>query len=590
MQLSAKLLLVALGVLLALVLWGAFGWHSRKTVVHADVLAGPAGPAGPATGTAPTLFVLVHGYNPSQKLWAQMAQTLQPHGAVLRLRYNAGPFSNADPDEITRRMSDEIAKATTATGATRVVLVAHSMGALLTRRTLLLAHSQAQPWFKQVQRVVLLAGVNRGWDVSGEPPADASTLNRWLYRGVYWWARLLGTSSLIFEFERGSRFVANLRLDWMRWMHDTPRDEQLEVVQLLGDIDEIVSREDNEDLRVISSARFALLRVRGTGHADIIDLGLAKRANAEKRELGEYRKQKLMLAATGDFNEVRLHNEAQLPKPNEAITELVFVLHGIRDLGRWSARFETEIRRQFPARREQLAIVSSRYGYLGMGPFLFPGVREKYVRWFMDEYTEALARYPHVKPENIRFFGHSNGSYILAKALERYASMKIDRVVFAGSVVPRNYAWAERSAQVNRVRNYVGTQDWVVALFPRLFELPLVRLLHNDLGSAGFNGFDACMVDNVRFVKGEHSAFEDRVGEIVDFLLRPDAPPPARKEDRDTWLGEALSWSPTVLTVWAFLLALVVYLGARVVSASPSPTWPVLLLYALLVLGVLRTV
>jgi hypothetical protein len=73
------------------------------------------------------------------------------------------------------------------------------------------------------------------------------------------------------------------------------------------------------------------------------------------------------------------------------------------------------------------------------------------------------------------------------------------------------------------VRNYVRTEDWVVALFPRLFELRPVLWLNNALGGAGFNGFDdggGCMqtsapqstvVTKVCYLKGKHSAFEGRV-------------------------------------------------------------------------------
>ena len=113
------------------------------------------------------------------------------------------------------------------------------------------------------------------------------------------------------------------------------------------------------------------------------------------------------------------------------------------------------------------------------------------MKWFMDEYTETLARYPHAT--DIAFVGHSNGTYLLAEALRMYDSMRVNRVVFGGSVVPKDYAWCCTPAQraVERVRNYVASDDAVVALFPRFFELPVIRrVLGNNIGSAGFNGFD----------------------------------------------------------------------------------------------------
>jgi pimeloyl-ACP methyl ester carboxylesterase len=552
------------------------------------------------------LYVLVHGYNPDMAAWASMARMFQTYGTVLPVQYNAGYFSSAEPEKLAELMDVAIEKAVQTTGATHVVLVAHSMGALLARRALLLAAKNKHDWAPLAGRVVLLAGVSRGWDISGEPPTDASTLMRWVMRVGYWGANLLRTSQLIADFERGTRFVANLRLDWMTQMRNK---DGVEVVQLLGDIDDIVRREDNEDLRVMSSKNFAFLRVRGTGHGDIVDFAEGAKLDGDEKRLGEYRRGKLLLAATKPFDEVMQQNEEPRVPAESTIDEIVFVLHGIRDLGRWSADFETLIR-QDQARGGRIAVVSSRYGYFGMGPFLFKDVRDRYVRWFMDQYTETLARYPSVPPDKIRFFGHSNGTYILAEALQNYTSMRVDRIVFAGSVVPQDYPWEDLDGRVDRVRNYVGTEDWVVALFPRFFELPLVRWLGNDVGSAGFNGFTSprasspCQpdaptlvrrkgevaVENVCFIQGGHGAFDKRVGEIVAFLLDENdgTPEPAPRETRG-WFGTVLSWSPVVVGVWALLAAILIYIGVRVVSAAPQPSWPVLLMFLLLLAAALRT-
>ena len=88
----------------------------------------------------------------------------------------------------------------------------------------------------------------------------------------------------------------------------------------------------------------------------------------------------------------------------------------------------------------------------------------------MDSYTEELAHYP--SATTFDFIGHSNGTYILASALQRYRTLKVNDVYFAGSVVPQKYKWTDLVAakRVGRVVNVVATNDWVVAIFPRLFE------------------------------------------------------------------------------------------------------------------------
>lgn len=564
-------------VLLFLGLGGARAW--RDSGVRADPVTGD--------GASQVLFVLVHGMRPDTKHWDALQRTLEPHGRVLRLHYNADPWSNADPAAVAAGIGQQLQTVVAQTQARRVVLVAHSMGALITRRALL--DARGQPWVDRVGRVLLMAGVNRGWTLAGEAPADADPLYRFGMRVLYWGGRMLQVGKLVLALERGSPFVANLRLAWMNWMR-ADAGPPFEVVQMLGDIDDIVSREDNEDLRTMATKRFAQLQLRGTGHGDIVDLGVDAKVDSEEEELGLYRRAKFITAATAPFEQVQLLDEVQPHGTDDNITEVVFVLHGIRDLGRWAANFETTIDRLHPGRRAHLAVVSSRYGYFGMGPFLFEDVRNRYVRWFMDQYTETLARYPKVRPENIRFFGHSNGTYIVAEALQAYEEMRIERVVFAGSVVPKAYPWARLGERVKRVRNYVGTQDWVVALFPRLFELPGPSLLGNSIGSAGFNGFDdEARVDNVRYVHGEHGAFESRVDEIVGFLLAPGEPQPALREERGL-AGHVMASPLSVVATWALLAFVVLWLGARVVGAASAPAWPVLLAYVLLVTTILRTV
>src|SRR5262249_20258484 len=90
------------------------------------------------------------------------------------------------------------------------------------------------------------------------------------------------------------------------------------------------------------------------------------------------------------------------------------------------------------------------------------------------------------------------------------------------------------------VRNYVAADDWVVGLFPALFEMRPFSWL-NDLGSAGFFGFrprDASSADendydgttarvrNIGPIVGHHSAFpaveNRRLEEISGFLLAPE--------------------------------------------------------------------
>ena len=222
-----------------------------------------------------------------------------------------------------------------------IVLVGHSMGALITRKAFLFGlaktddQDEKEPvtgWAKKVKRIVLMAGMNRGWDITGQRPLDMGWGRYAQFWIGSWFGELTGTGELAQQTESGAPFVGNLRLEWMRWAK-TNRD--VHVVQLLGDIDDIVSDTDNKDLRTAGSKNFTWIRVRGTGHSDIIRLDDRTKEYEDCGEIGEYRKKKFLLAATHPNEGLAAISEEQPFEPDTEVTHVVFVLHGIRDEGRW---------------------------------------------------------------------------------------------------------------------------------------------------------------------------------------------------------------------------------------------------------------
>ena len=294
----------------------------------------------------------------------------------------------------------------------------------------------------------------------------------------------------------------------------------------------------------------------------------------------------------GDLHELR---ETYPPMPvgqDLDVEQVIFVLHGIRDIGEWIDELEVSLREAYtrangfggPAR---IKIIKSSYGYFAMLPFLLYADRQRNVRWFMDEYTEVLARYPNVK--KIDFVGHSNGTYVLASALQRYRTLRVDRVAFAGSVVPRDYDWRSRidNGQVKAVRNYVGSADVVVGIFPCFLELCGSR----ELGSAGFNGFTQQEGKDleVKFIPGNHWCGIDprNYSSIIDFLLRGVATldPGYYIKSQPTWavLLSRLCW-----LVWIGIVLGVLALGWWLGTGPWG--WAALAVYIGLVLVILRTV
>jgi hypothetical protein len=408
-------------------------------------------------------------------------------------------------------------------------------------------------------------------------------MSLWKRAGI--WAgrqfgRLTGTGRLILSVEKGRPFVADLRVDWMR-----ARDTKLlhgaypRVIQFLGDHDDVVSSGDNTDVAV--SGDFTFVPLHDTGHASVLDL--------REPELGAARAEKIKLAFSDDPETLRRLRSLWAepvapPDPEKAeVKHVIFVMSGIRDLGHWRARLEGPLQKAFFAAHPGEAppkVIYPGYGYFGMGPFLLFGDRQRNVRWFMDAYTQAIADYPNADPARggtIDFIGHSNGTYLLGSALEQYRSLRVNRVVLGGSVLPQSYDWQGKhaSGQVAALKNYVGSADWVVAWFPRMFERG------GDIGSAGFNGFSTVLAGGhqVTYVPGGHAAASDPRNEksIVEFVARGNEDPGnfgflAKERSGVVEFGEKV-----YPLVWATIAAVVVAVGFAVswlaARLSRRPRW-----------------
>ena len=196
-----------------------------------------------------------------------------------------------------------------------------------------------------------------------------------------------------------------------------------------------------------------------------------------------------------------------LDKPDPSIKHVAFVVHGIRDDGHWTRKIAQRVQERAGLTGYEWRCETSSYGYFAMVPFVMPWIRRQKVEG--DEYVSKKARFPNAE---FSYVGHSNGTYLIARALNDYPAVRFRNVLFAGSVVRRDYDWAVLLAgkRVCKVLNMVATRDWVVALFPMGLEPPR---LFSPLGGAGFAGFrqarplaKVANLDEVHYVIGSHSA------------------------------------------------------------------------------------
>jgi len=426
-------------------------------------------------------------------------------------------------------------------------------------------------WAEKIERVVLLAAVNRGWSISEHLSfrhAIFWTLKTWLGNVL---AFLHQKSPLILNLRRGAPFIAQLRIQWLSMQRAFRKGRKsvggAATIQLLGSIDDLVSPVDIVDLA--TGADFIYLNVPRSGHESVAVMD----NSGEGRTRYEIFKEAL-LSPVGNLKQHSVLPSDLIPmQPDDSVTDVVFIVHGIRDEGYWTQKLAQRVKFLGREKQRNIASVASGYGYFPMLPFLLPWGRRSKVEWLIDQYTEALALYPEAA---FSYIGHSNGTYLLARALQDCPCLHFNRVVFAGSVVRREYDWSSmlETGRVRGVLNYVATADWVVACFPKLMQ----DLRLQDIGSAGHDGFLQSLQTSPSglqqvYVAGDHGAAigEPRWDELAEFVLDGTVPPLTNDNHRAWWVV-ALGKMP--ILVWALLGAVLVACGWEIANwgAEPSPT------------------
>jgi pimeloyl-ACP methyl ester carboxylesterase len=591
------------------------------------------------------LFVVLHAF-------CQSPQRMQPIKDAIKDAYPDGdifapklPFAGKwgwlcthdAPDVVADLIRDidkifEDRKALDGQEYASVNLVGHSMGAVFARKIAIVAHGERKrtgpdaplnapfeaafeayrekprSWASRIERIVLLAGMNRGWSTSSAMDWLTST----------WWTlssaigeTVFAGSPIIFDIRQGAVFSVQTRLQWLALMHRMSKDLQrpkIVVTQLLGTIDDMVAPDDSVDYAVDSSDEgsersYFYLEVPHSGHKDIVDLKRPKNVDAAMAA-DALRTMPVPEPATGGGDTEQVDGEGRyvvfrralcdspeklanykntitrdqmndsLPtEPDWGVTDVVFVIHGIRDKGFWTQKIARAIKQEAGGKRDFRSVTTS-YGYFAMAPFVLWWVRKQKAEWLMDQYVEARANYPRAQ---FSYVGHSNGTYLVARALRDYPAARFTRVVLAGSVVRRDYKWRKLvdERRVQAVLNYVATGDWVVAIFPK--GMQPIRIL--DLGSAGHDGFkeasDHGPVRQISYIVGSHGAGhqERHWGDIARFIVSGNLPQrDARKQSR---LVRFFGHCSTGLLI--FLLVVVPALGFLIAQPAicqiPEPQW-----------------
>jgi hypothetical protein len=381
-------------------------------------------------------------------------------------------------------------------GYRAITLIGHSLGGVLVRKIAILAYGETPgtpfeqqfaeyrnpgPFAHAIKRIIMLAGLSRGWTVSS---ADSwKTAFVWgaleIYGEMAAW--ITGTPYTVFAVRRGAPFLVQTRLQWlalvMRPMTmiahtwdpaiSEPAKHRLELlcqnclpdfdlIQLLGTEDDTVSPEDLLDNSVeMENVNYYIVEVPNSTHLEIIKM---ERPNDEHRAIDQTKPEhqrytQFQLALSKDRVDLKTAavkwedvSDVLPAEPEWKVTDVIFVIHGIGDKGFWTQKIARRVKQLArtettdPKRITDLPYrsITASYGYFAMAPFVLQPVRIRKVAWLMDQYTEALVRYPNAK---FSYIGHSNGTYLVARALKDYPAARFSRIVLAGSVVRSDYDW-----------------------------------------------------------------------------------------------------------------------------------------------------
>lgn len=284
-----------------------------------------------------------------------------------------------------------------------------------------------------------------------------------------------------------------------------PSDPRPIVVQVLGDRDDIVDRDDSLDVEFMENA--TRVDVPGAAHGDLVDLGSAHDPNERYAILHH---------AVREMDRACDRKRLDYTGP-QSTAPVYFLLHGIRagKYENWVGGLAREL-----ANREQHAVVHSpSYGYFSAAEFALPFTRSRNLRNFLDWYSRLYVTH---HAASFNFAGHSNGTYMLGQALLNVPAIHFDRVYLAGSVLPREYPWSKivDRNQVCKIHSDRASQDWPVGWLCAALRGVGMR----DVGTSGFDGFDQAvpeLSEHMYSFHGNHGAAltgRNRLQEVAAFL------------------------------------------------------------------------
>lgn len=187
--------------------------------------------------------------------------------------------------------------------------------------------------------------------------------------------------------------------------------------------------------------------------------------------------------------------------PNSIVLLLV---HGIQTDGAWQKLVSNEL-----GDIKNLNVVELGYDCVTVAQLVSP-FREAPVKKITNDIRDVRRREPEAR---LMVIAHSFGSYIVSQILKKSSDISFEKIIFCGSIVPRDYPWARYAPRMQQgsIINDVGTKDFY----------PIVATCSSlGYGSSGFRGFQNGLVLD-RYFPYEHSTFFDKKRKHIKRFWRP---------------------------------------------------------------------
>lgn len=183
---------------------------------------------------------------------------------------------------------------------------------------------------------------------------------------------------------------------------------------------------------------------------------------------------------------------------------VLLLVHGIQTDGSWQKLVSNEL-----GDIENLNVVELGYECVTVAQLVSP-FRGAPVKKITNDIRDVRRREPKAR---LMVIAHSFGSYIISEILKKSSDISFEKIIFCGSIVPRNYPWSRYAPNMEKgsIINDVGTKDFY----------PIWATCSSlGYGSSGFRGFQNGLILDRYFPYG-HSTFFDKKRKHIKRFWRP---------------------------------------------------------------------